>query len=246
MDAQWPLTQPVKRGTCGLLLGDDDARLRVDVGLDRPLLDGRVHFRHRRRSYVSRTSRCGSAGGGRSEPGRARLHGRFMIHVGDVGLFVGHGPSGVNLGYLSGYLWFTTSNTDEKLWPTEVRWGNYDLDWCFCRCALILGIGVIPYNDRLKLMMAGVHEILGYATDMTEYCASGEILADQLIGRSSGTARTYYGPGCANEYLPGYGPYGSEPAPYWSHGEWCGPSGVGGRLSCLVSSQPPGRCPCCR
>ena len=62
MDAQWPLTQPVKRGTCGLLLGDDDARLRVDVGLDRPLLDGRVHFRHRRRSYVSRTSRCGSAG----------------------------------------------------------------------------------------------------------------------------------------------------------------------------------------
>src|SRR5660397_168798 len=83
---------------------------------------------------------------------------------------------------------------------------------CFCRCALILGIGVIPYNDRLKLMMAGVHEILGYATDMTEYCASGEILADQFIGRSSGTARTYYGPGCANEYLPGYGPYGSEPA----------------------------------
>src|SRR5680860_373432 len=63
MDAQWPLTQPVKRGTCGLLLGDDDARLRVDVGLDRPLLDGRVHFRHRRCSYVSRTSRCGSAGG---------------------------------------------------------------------------------------------------------------------------------------------------------------------------------------
>src|SRR5660398_256965 len=131
MDAQWPLTQPVKRGTCGLLLREDDARLQVDVGLDRPLLDARVHFRHRRRSYVSRTSRCGSAGGGRSEPGRARLHGRFMIHVGDVGLFVCHGPSGVNLGYLSGYLWFTTSNTDEKLWPTAVRWGNYDLDWVF-------------------------------------------------------------------------------------------------------------------
>lgn len=161
---------------------------------------------------------------------------QYSFDKSDVGMFVGHGPSGTNQGVTSGYLLFNTSVDDQKLWPTEVRWGNYDLDWIYLStCTYLKDWGNPTQLSRLKYMMAGAHEILGYATLMTEYCASGEYIADRLLGWSTGTprtfryswneiaemfqasgkiARTYYGPGCANEYLPGYGAHGPEPDPY--------------------------------
>lgn len=161
---------------------------------------------------------------------------QYSFDKSDIGIFVGHGPAEVNLGVMSGYLKFRTSVDDQKLFPTEVRWGNYDLDWIFLStCTYLKDWEDATQLHRLKLMMAGAHEILGYGTTMTEYCASGEYIADRLIGWSTGTprtfryswneiaemfqstgkiARTYYGPDCANEYLPGYGLHGPEPDPY--------------------------------
>lgn len=137
----------------------------------------------------------------------------------------------------SGYLLFDVLyNNDREVYPTEVRWGNYDLDWVLLStCRYLNYFGSSTQLSRLKYMMAGAHEILGYETRMSEYRDSGRWLGQTLIGlfqteartfryawnntaeafQATGkVARTMYGPGNANEYLPGYGAHGAEPSPY--------------------------------
>jgi hypothetical protein len=64
----------------------------------------------------------------------------------------------------------------DKLYWTEICWGNTDVDWLVANtCNFLNGT-----DAELKQMFAGLHLVLGYATDMTVFCEAGEYFAGRL------------------------------------------------------------------
>ncbi len=64
----------------------------------------------------------------------------------------------------------------DKLYWTEVCWGNTDVDWLVANtCNFLNGT-----DAELKQMFGGLHLVLGYATDMTIFCVAGEYFANRL------------------------------------------------------------------
>lgn len=161
----------------------------------------------------------------------------------DVDLWVGHGPyDGYNdvYGTPTGWLAFFNERDDHWLYPTNARWGDQDMDWLMLStCTFLRNWGYVSQQNRLYDMLDGLHLVLGYATTMTEYSASGTRLARYITGTQTGTPHTFryswfqtaedfqaagkivrimghdenY-----SDYLPGKGPIGNEPYPWPNDG----------------------------
>ena len=68
----------------------------------------------------------------------------------------------------------------DKLTWSEVDWGDQDMEWVVLNtCRFLKGT-----NAELQAMASGVHLILGYATNMTVYCAAGAYFADRVDSTS--------------------------------------------------------------
>lgn len=162
---------------------------------------------------------------------------QYSFDKNDFGLFVDHGSYNI--------LCFANQVDAWDLQGQYVRWGNWDLEWAYIfACNFTADGGNPTYLTNDKNMMAGIHAVCGWVDTAVYYENSfgqGNAWANLMRGAWPYTyartimgawndgndlyqvagkrLKTWYGPYCWADYLPGVGSYyQSDPIPYESGG----------------------------
>lgn len=137
-------------------------------------------------------------------------HDQYWIDACDIAYHADHGgPCHFAFG--------NTSRDDCRLWASEARWGNGDLEWIILDdCSCLRSGAYVCWQQAFR----GLHLICSFDTNAHDYCSRGRIFAEKLVARWSIVQAWFY----ACEQTEGSGTYaavmgavrGSDD-PYYDH-----------------------------